>query len=130
MSFSHNNTINKSSSSEDKVEANPNLQVITEEEASDPNSNESDNNSDNELENIKNTEMTEEQPVTPSQLSALPTFDGEHGEGFVNLLEQLEVAQVHYNWSVNSLVQVAEAKGGIKVADWDNGNHLRGQVRD
>ena len=77
-----------------------------------------------------NSIMAEEQPVTPSQLSALPTFDGERGEGFVNWLERLEVAQVTYNWTVDSLVQVAKAKGGSKVAEWDRGNRLRGQIRD
>ena len=70
------------------------------------------------------------QPVTPSQLSALPTFDGERGEGFVNWLERLEVAQTTYLWAEDSLVQVAKAKGGAKVAEWDRGNRLRGQVRE
>ena len=70
------------------------------------------------------------EPVTPSQLSALPTFDGERGEGFVNWLERLEVAQTTYRWTEDSLVQVAKAKGGAKVAEWDRGNRLRGQVRE
>ena len=118
----HDNAINESSSSEEDEVNQPNLEVIQEEV------NSSDTNSH--PENNDNIEMAEEQPVTPSQLSALPTFDGQRGEGFVNWLERLEVAQVTYNWTVNSLVQVAKAIGGSKVAKWDRGNRLRGQVRD
>lgn len=66
--------------------------------------------------------MADEQPVTPSQLSALPTFDGKGGEGFVNWLERLKVAQVTNNWDINCLVQVVKAKVGSKVAEWDRGN--------
>ena len=40
------------------------------------------------------------------------------------------MAQETYNWTVDSLVQVAKAKGGSKVAEWDRGNRLRGQIRD
>ena len=101
-SFVQDNTINESSSSE---EDNSELQVIEEE----TNSEATDSDDTNSI-------MAEEQPVTPSQLSALPTFDGERGEGFVNWLERLEVAQVTCNWTVDSLVQVAKAKGGSKVA--------------
>ena len=117
----HDNTINKSSSSEDAniEQDNQELQAI-EEEANSENTDSEDTNST----------MPEEQPVTLSQLSALHTFDGEKGEGFVNLLERLEVSQVTYNWTVDSLVQVAKAKGGSKVAEWDRGNRLRGQILD
>ena len=115
-SFVHDNTLNKSSSSE---EDNPDLQVIEEE-----------TNSEATDSDDTNSTMAEEQPVTPSQLSTLPTFDGEWGEGFVNWLERLPVAQVTYNSIVDSLVQVAKAKGGSKVAEWDRGNRLRGQIRD
>ena len=72
-SFVHDNTINESSSSE---EDNPDLQVIEEENYSDSSSTE--NSSESEEDN--NSTMAEEQPVTPSQLSALPTFDGERGK--------------------------------------------------
>ena len=124
-SFVHDNTINENSSSseeeENKQQENPNLPII--EEVS------SDSESVVSLVST-NSNMADEQPVTPSQLSALPTFDGERGEGFVNWLERLEVAQVTYNWDIDSLVQVAKAKGGSKVAEWDRGNRLRGQVRD
>ena len=40
------------------------------------------------------------------------------------------MAQVTYNWTVDSLVQVAKSKGGSKVAEWNRGNRLRGQIRD
>ena len=102
VSFSHDNTINESSLREDKAELYPNLQVIPEEVKPDSYSNSSKSESNSKIGINESVQMAEEQPVTPSQLSALPTFDAEWGEGFVNWLEQLEVAQVTYNWSVNS----------------------------
>ena len=48
----------------------------------------------------------------------------------MNWLERLEVTQATYNWTLDSLVQIAKAKGGSKVAEWDRGNQLRGQVRN
>ena len=118
-SFVHDNTINESSSSDDD-QNHQKLEVIEEENVSENYYTQSDSNSI----------VAEEQPVTPSQLSALPTFDGERGEGFVNWLECLDVAQVTYNWTVDSLVQVAKANGGSKVAEWDRGNRLRSQIHD
>ena len=64
--------------------------------------------------------------VTPAQLQSLPLFDGKRGEGFINWLECLETAQVTYGWTIDSLIQVAKAKGGAAVAEWDRGNRLRG----
>ena len=68
--------------------------------------------------------------VLPGQLVTLPVFDGKRGEGFVNWLEAIENAQRTYNWAPNSLVQVAKTKGGPKIAEWDRGNRLRGNVRN
>ena len=89
-SFLHDNTINESSSSEEEELNHPNLEVIQKEEvdSSDTDSHPNDN---------ENIEMAEEQPVTSSQLSAVHTFDGKTGEGFVNWLERLKVTQVTYN---------------------------------
>ena len=61
----------------------------------------------------------------PPQLQSLPAFDGKRGEGFINWLETLETARVTYRWPVNALVQVAKAKGGSAVVEWDQGNRLR-----
>ena len=120
-SFVHDNTINEISSSEEETDqVNQVLEIIQDEHLA---------SSENESEDDNST-MTEEQPVTPSQLSALPTFDGEQGEGFVYWLERLEVAQVTYNWTCDSLVQVAKANDGSKVAEWDRDNCLRGQIGD
>ena len=63
--------------------------------------------------------------VTPPQLQSLPAFDGKRGEGFINWIETLETACVTYRWPLNALVQVAKAKGGSAVAEWDRGNRLR-----
>ena len=41
-------------------------------------------------------------------------------------IECLETAKDTYNWAENSLVQVAKAKGGAAIAEWDRGNRLRG----
>ena len=38
--------------------------------------------------------------VLPGQLSALPLFDGERGEAFVNWLEVIENAEMTYNLSL------------------------------
>ena len=65
-------------------------------------------------------------PVKPGQLSSLPTFNGERGEGFINWLETIENAQVTYNWAVDAQIQVAKSKGGSALAEWDRGNRLRG----
>ena len=54
----------------------------------------------------------------------------ERGEGFVNWLEAIENTQQFYNWAPNTLVQVAKTKGGPKIAEWDRGNHLRGNSRN
>ena len=66
--------------------------------------------------------------VQPQQLNALMQFDGNRGEAFVNWIECLETARETYNWAENSLVQVAKAKGGAAIAEWDRGNRLRGIV--
>ena len=64
--------------------------------------------------------------IQPQQLNALLQFDGNRGEAFVNWIECLENAQDMYHWAENSLVQVAKAKGGAAIAEWDRGNRLRG----
>ena len=76
-SFVHDNTINESSSSDDDNidQDNQELEVIREESLP---------TSEDVSESENNSTMAEEQPVTPSQLSALPTFDGERGKGFVS----------------------------------------------
>ena len=60
-----------------------------------------------------------------SELTSLPTFDGQRGESFVNWLEAIEDAAITYRWAENSLIQVAKAKGGPKVVEWSRGNRLR-----
>ena len=60
--------------------------------------------------------------VQPQQLNALLQFDGNRGEAFVNWIECLETAKDTYNWAENSLVQVAKAKVGAALAEWDRGN--------
>ena len=57
--------------------------------------------------------------VTPSQLQSLTAFDGKRGEGFINWFESLETARVTYRWPHNAQAQVAKAKGGSAVAEWD-----------
>ena len=57
--------------------------------------------------------------VTPPQLQSLTAFDGKMGEGFVNWIRTLETARVTYRWPLNALVQVAKAKGGSAVVEWD-----------
>ena len=78
----------------------------------------SDNDDDNDMAN---------NAVKPGQLTALPTFDDERGEGFTNWFECLENANDTYGWPPNSLIQVVKAKGGTRVAEWDRGNRLRGR---
>ena len=98
----------------------------------DPNNDDAANNEEEEVE-----EEEEEDPpsdddlmannaVKPGQLTALPSFDGERGEGFTNWLECLENANETYGWPDNALIQVVKAKGGPRVAEWDRGNRLRG----
>ena len=68
--------------------------------------------------------------VLPGQLVTLPVFNEERREGFVDWLEAIENIQRTYNWAPNALVQVAETKGGPKIAEWDRGKQLRGNVRN
>ena len=63
--------------------------------------------------------------VRSSELTSLPTFDGNRGESFINWLEAIEGAAITYRWAENALIQVAKAKGGPKVAEWSRGNRLR-----
>ena len=65
------------------------------------------------------------QVVRSSELTSLPTFDGQRGESFINWLEAIEGAAITYRWAENSLIQVAKAKGGPKVVEWSRGNRLR-----
>ena len=60
--------------------------------------------------------------LTPPQLQSLPEFDRKRGEGFIKWIETLETARDTYRWPLNALVQVAKAKGGSAVAEWDRGN--------
>ena len=64
--------------------------------------------------------------VQPQQLTALMQFDGNMVEAFVNWLECLETAKETCNWAENSLVQVAKAKGGAAITEWDKGKRLQG----
>ena len=90
----HDKTINETSSEEDE-DANPNpLGVIAEgnegneeainpiQVARNPNPNPDHSDDDNNMAN---------NAVKPGQLTALPTFDGERGEGFTNWLETLTI---------------------------------------
>ena len=38
------------------------------------------------------------------------------------------MAKDTYNWAEKSLIQVAKAKGGAAIAEWDRGNRLRGII--
>ena len=126
----HDRTINKTSSEEDKEVAHNPLGVIAEgnegnaeainpiQVAGNPNPNPENSDDNNDMAN---------NAVKPGQLTALPTFDGERGEGFTNWLECLENANDTYQWPPNSLIQVVKAKGGPRVAEWDRGKRLRGR---
>ena len=52
--------------------------------------------------------------VVPGQLSALPLFDGERGEAFINWLEIIENAQQTYGWTDDNVLSVVCSKGGPK----------------
>ena len=67
-------------------------------------------------------------PVNPNQLQTLLHFDGNQGEALVNWIECLETVRLTYNWSIDLLVQVAKAKGGSTVAEWDRKNGPRGII--
>ena len=99
-------TINETSSEEEEDNRNP-LGVIAEgnkgnnaeainpiEVAVNPNPNQENSDYDDMANNA----------VKPGQLTALPTFDGERGEGFTNWLECLENANDTYQWPPNSLI--------------------------
>ena len=62
--------------------------------------------------------------VYPNQLRKLLHFDGNRGESLVIWIECLETARL--TLQMDSLVQVAKAKGGSTVAKLDRGNRLRG----
>ena len=54
--------------------------------------------------------------ILPGQLSALPLFDGERGEAFVNWLEAIENAEATYGWTDTNVLSVVRSKGGPKIA--------------
>ena len=56
--------------------------------------------------------------VMPGQLSALPLFDGERGEAFVNWLEVIENAEATYGWTDDNVLSVVRSKGGPKIAEY------------
>ena len=56
--------------------------------------------------------------VLPGQLSALPLFDGERGEAFVNWLEVIKNAEMTYNWTEDNILSVVRSKEGPKIAEW------------
>ena len=88
-------------------------------------SNDSQNQEDSPLhtppEDIPDDQMALPAPasgVLPGQLSALPLFDGERGEAFVNWLEVIENAEMTYNWTDGNVLSVVRSKGGSKIAEW------------
>ena len=64
--------------------------------------------------------------VLPGQLSALPLFDGERGEAFVNWLEVIENAEMTYNWTDAYILSVVRSKGGPKIAEWIRAKRFMG----
>ena len=54
--------------------------------------------------------------VLPGQLSALPLFDGDRGEAFVNWLEVIENAEGTYGWTDANVLSVVRSKGGTKLS--------------
>ena len=64
--------------------------------------------------------------VLPGQLSALPLFDGERGEEFVNWLEVIENAEMTYNWTDGNILSVIRSKGGPKIAEWIRARRIMG----
>ena len=136
----HDRTINKTSSEEEDDNRQNPLGDIAEAEEEENNDNDNqipavaaenpianplagNNNHDSD----DNDNAMANNAVKPGQLTALPTFDGERGEGFTNWLECLENANDTYGWAPNSLIQVVKAKGGPRVAVGDRGNRLRGR---
>ena len=65
--------------------------------------------------------------VLPGQLSALPLFDGERGEAFVNWLEVIENAEGTYGWTDGNVLSVVRSKGGPKIAEWIRAQRFMGQ---
>ena len=51
-------------------------------------------------------------------MSAVPLFDGERGEAFVNWLEVIEDAEQMYGWNDGNILSVVWSKGGPKIAEW------------
>ena len=64
--------------------------------------------------------------VLPGQLSALPLFDGERGEAFVNWLEVIENAEGTYGWTDANVLSVVRSKGGPKIAEWIRAQRFMG----
>ena len=62
----------------------------------------------------------------PGQLSALPLFDGERGEAFVNWLEVIENAEATYGWTDDNVISVVRSKGGPKIAVWIRAKRFMG----
>ena len=122
----HDRTINETSSEEDKEVRNPLVLIAEEDNNKAVNPIQIAGNNPSNPEDSDDDEMANN-AVKPGQLTALPTFDGERGEGFTNWLECLENAKDTYQWPPNSLIKVVKAKGGPGVAKWDRGNRLRGQ---
>ena len=121
----HDRTINETSSKEENEVGNPlgdiaeegNNQAINPIQIAGNPTNPEESDDDNMANNA----------VEPGQLTVLPTFDGEHGEGFTNWLECLENANGTYQWPPYSLIQVVKAKVGPRVAKWDRGKRLKGR---
>ena len=64
--------------------------------------------------------------VLPGQLSALPLFDGERGEAFVNWLEVIENTEMTYNWTDGNILSVVRSKGGPKITEWIRARRFMG----
>ena len=55
--------------------------------------------------------------VLPGQLTALPLFDCDRGEAFVNWLEVIENVEQTYGWTDQNILGVIRSKEGPKIAD-------------
>ena len=64
--------------------------------------------------------------VMSGQLSALPLFDGERGEAFVNWLEVIVNAETINGWTDDNVLSVVRSKGGPKIAEWIRAKRFMG----
>lgn len=84
---------------------------------------EEDNSSEKPFDNLLEDHSPKDNPpedmavsgVQTGKLMALPLFDRERREAFVNSLKIIENAKATYNWTDDSVASVVRSKGGPKV---------------